>query len=309
MIFNIKKGKATKINPKDFKSELELHQLIDNNLEELFEIRYIKDEHVTDKHGRIETLGIDNSNRPVVIEYKKTMEKGQLAQANRYVAWIKQNPDSFELLVRKNLDIKGDLDFSNIRIICFAQDYNMDDKCLAPVLGAELWKYTYYENDTLVIVREEEPEQLIKSSRSNSPQKKITAATKGKRELRPAKTIEEHFEGASKELKALFDTYNTEVLDISSDIECYTTAGEILYKTSVNFIAMAVQKRNNRLRIILRTKDNKITDPKKLTEQVPPHYSWGNMSKIVYLDVKDIDKKYSLADVMALTLQSYKITK
>ncbi|MBX9852640.1 MAG: hypothetical protein K2X86_12915 [Cytophagaceae bacterium] len=308
MIFEIKKGKATKINPKDFKSELELHQLIDKNLEELFEIRYLKDEHITDKHGRIETLGIDTSNRPVVIEYKKTTDKGQLAQANRYAAWIRQNPDSFELLVRKNLKITGDLDFSNIRIICFAQDYNMDDKCLAPVLGAELWKYTYYENDTLVIVREEEPEDLIKSSRGNSPQKKLTV-TKEKRENRPAKTIEEHFEGTSKELKALFDEYNSEVLDISSEIECYTTAGEVLYKTSVNFVALAVQKRNNRLRIILRTKDNKISDPKKLTEQVPKHYSWGNMTRIIYLDVKDINKKYTMADVMALTLQAYKITK
>jgi predicted transport protein len=308
MIFDIKKGKAVKINTRDFKSELELHQLIDKNLEEIFEIRYIKDEHITDKHGRIETLGIDSSNRPVVIEYKKTIEKGQLAQANRYVAWIKQNPDSFELLARKNIKIKGELDFSNIRIICFAQDYNMDDKCLAPVLGAELWKYTYYENNTLVIVREEEPEQLIKIFKKNNSHKQHIA-TKGKRELRPAKTIEEHFTGASPELKSLFDAYNREVLEISSDIECYTTAGEILYKTSMNFIAMAVQKKYNRLRIILRTKNNKITDTKKLTQQVPSHFSWGNMSKIVYLDVKDINKKYSLADVMALTLQSYKITK
>jgi len=51
MIFEIKKGKATKINAKEFKNELELHQLIDKNLEELFEIRYIKDEHITEKHG------------------------------------------------------------------------------------------------------------------------------------------------------------------------------------------------------------------------------------------------------------------
>jgi len=97
------------------------------------------------------------------------MEKGQLAQANRYMTWIKQNPDSFELLVRNNLNIKDDIDFSNPRIICFAQDYNIDDKCLALALGAELWKYQYYENETLVIVREEEPEQLIKNSKSKTP--------------------------------------------------------------------------------------------------------------------------------------------
>lgn len=309
MIFEIKDAKATKINPKDFRNELELHQLIDKNLEELFEIRYIKDEHVTDKHGRIETLGIDSSNRPVVIEYKKTMEKGQLAQANRYVAWIKQNPDSFELLARKNINIENDIDFSNIRIICFAQEYNMDDKCLAPVLGAELWKYTYYENNTLVIVREEEPEQLIKTQKSNFSQKKPNIS-KDKRELRPAKTIAEHLNGASKELNELYETFNAEVVDISSEIEQYTTFAEIIYKTSLNFVALEVQKKNNRLRILLRTKNDEIEDPKNLTEKVPKKNGWGNMSRIVSLDPKDInDNKYTLGDIIALIIQSYNTTK
>ena len=94
-LFKFNNGKARKVNQKSFKNELELHKLIDSNLEEIFQIRYLKDEHVTDKHGRIETLGLDNSNRPVVIEYKKTREKGQIVQANRYMTWVKQNPDSF----------------------------------------------------------------------------------------------------------------------------------------------------------------------------------------------------------------------
>jgi len=96
-LFELKNKKATKINQKEFKNELELHQLIDKNLGEIFGVRFIKDEHITDKHGRIETLGLDESNRPIVIEYKKTKERGQLVQANRYMTWIKQNPDTSEL--------------------------------------------------------------------------------------------------------------------------------------------------------------------------------------------------------------------
>lgn len=307
MIFEIKKGKATKINPRDFKNELELHQLIDKNLEELFEIRYIKDEHITDKHGRIETLGIDNSNRPVIIEYKKTSERGQLAQANRYVAWIKQNPDSFELLARKNLNIKGEIDFSNIRIICFAQEYNMNDKCLAPVLKAELWKYTYYENDTLVIVREEEPEQLIKSSKTNIKQAK-DKFSKSNKEIKVAKTVEEHFIGASNELRSLFEKFDAEVLDISSEIERYTTSIEINYKTSVNFAAVQIQKKNNRLRVLLRTKSDQINDPKNITEIVPKTHNWGNLTRIVYITPKEINNKYTWEDIFNLIIQSYKVT-
>lgn len=88
-LFEIKNKKAKQINTKEFMNELELHQLIDMNLEEIFGVRFIKDEYITDKHGRIETLGLDESNRPIIIEYKKTKERGQLVQANRYMTCIK----------------------------------------------------------------------------------------------------------------------------------------------------------------------------------------------------------------------------
>ena len=306
MIFEITQGKAKKINAKDFKNELELHQLIDKNLEVLFEIRYIKDEHRTQKHGRIETLGIDSSNRPVVIEYKRTMEKGQLSQANRYLVWIQENPAEFKLLVRKNLKIEAEIDFSNPRIICFAQEYDMDDKCLAPKLRAELWKYQYYENNTLVIESEQLPGQPINTKFKNYTVQKSKNSSKAKKQVKKTKTVEEHLHGASDELQRLFEEFNQRVFDLSSEIECYTTEANILYKTSVNFIELKVQR--NRLRILLRTKDNQIDDPKHLTEIVPKSHGWGNLNRIVLIDPEEINTKFSLDDIMNLVIQSFKTT-
>ena len=303
-LFEIKKGKVTKVNKKEFTNEQALHKLIDQNLDEIFKIRYIKDEHITDKHGRIETLGIDEGGRPVVIEYKKTKEKGQMVQANRYITWIRQNPDSFELLVRKNIpNFKGKIDFTNPRIICFAQTYSIDDKCLALALGAELWKYIFYENDSLVISKEEEPEQLIKG-------KGTTPATivKVTRIPKPAKTVEEHLQGASIELIACFNQFNELVMDISSEIERYTNAQEINYKTSVNFAAIAVQKKNNSLRVIFRTIQDQINDPKNLTTKVPKNYGWGNMTRILMINPELLKKKYSWNDIMDLIVQAYNTT-
>lgn len=306
MIFEIKSGKAKRINTKNFKNELELHQLIDRNLEELFEIRYIKDEHVTEKHGRIETLALDNSNRPVVIEYKKTMEKGQLAQANRYRMWIKQHPGDFERLVRKNLKTEDEIDFSNPRIICFAQDYNIDDKCLAFELKAELWKYQYYENDTLVIVREEEPELLIKTKPKSINVGKSPTIRKEIKEIKTAKTVEEHLSSTTEEVKKIFNEFDEKLFDISSEIEKYTTKASILYKTSVNFLELQIQR--NRLRLLLRTKDNKMNDPKHLTEEIPKSYGWGNLNRVVFIDTKDLNIKYTMDDVLELVMQAFKTT-
>ncbi len=303
-IFEIKNKKAKKINTKEFKNELELHQLIDKNLEEIFGVRFIKDEHVTDKHGRIETLGLDEGNRPIVIEYKKTKEKGQLVQANRYMTWIKQNPDSFELLARKNINnLTEKIDFSNPRILCFAQEYSIDDKCLALSLGAELWKYRYYENETLVISREEEPEQLITTKNKGFTIKKIT------RDPRIAKTVDQHLIGASKELIDLFNRIDSEIQDISSEVERYTTNAEIIYKTSRNFVYLAVQNKNNCLRLLLRTSDDNLIDEKKLTKKIPKTHGYGNITRQIHLNPKDEQsEKFSIEDIMNIINQSYDST-
>jgi len=301
--FQIKNGKAEKIKQVEFTNESELHVLIDSNLNEMFGIKYIKDEHVTDKHGRIETLAIDEANRPVVIEYKKYKESGQLTQANRYMTWVKQNPDSFELLVRKNIKkFEGKIDFSNPRIICFAQEYSIDDKCLALSLGAELWKYRWYENNTLIILREEEPEQLIKSKVGKTTIEKI------KREPRTPKSIEKHLEGASKSLKDLFDTINNKIMGISSEIECYTTQAEIIYKTSVNFAYIAVQNKKVCLRCLIRTENDNLNDPKNITEKIPKTHGYGNITRVINVSPDKINKEYTVDDIIDLIVQSYSFT-
>ena len=303
-LFEIKNKKAKKINTKEFKNELELHQLIDKNLEEIFGVRFIKDEHITDKHGRIETLGLDESNRPIVIEYKKTKEKGQLVQANRYMTWIKQNPDSFELLARKNIkNLTSEIDFSNPRILCFAQEYSIDDKCLALSLGAELWKYRYYENDTLVISREEEPEQLIKNKNKGFTIEKIA------KEPRIAQTVKQHLQGASGDLKDLYFRIDIEIRNISSEVESYTTNAEIVYKTSRNFVYLAVQNKNNCLRLLLRTTNDIIIDDKKLTRKIPKTHGYGNITRQLHIAPKDEQVgKFSIDDIMDLITQSYDTT-
>jgi len=302
--FEIINKKAKKIRQKEFNNEQELHKLIDDNLSEIFKIRYIKDEYITIKHGRIETIGLDESNRPVVIEYKKSKEKGQLVQANRYMTWIKQNPDSFELLVRKNLGSNiDDIDFTNPRIICLAQEYSIDDKCLALALGAELWKYRYYENNMLIIIREEEPEQLIKGSSGKTTIEKI------RKEPRKARTIEEHLKGTSDALKKLFYSLDERIMDISSDIEKYTRQTEIVYKTSLTFAYLAIQNRKDRLRYYLRTEEDKIDDPKHLTSKIPETHGYGNITRLLFVSPTEIkEKKYDFEDVVDLLKQSYNST-
>ena len=200
------------------------------------------------------------------------------------------------------------IDFSNPRIICMAQEFSIDDKCLALALGAELWKYRYYCDGSLVITREEEPEQLIKGKGSKY------SLVKYERDpslpvKRKAKTVEQILANASDELKKLYYDYDAQVKDISAEIERYTTAVEINYKTAVNFIYTHIQPSKNRLKLLLRTSDDRMYDPKNLTKKIPKTHGYGKITRILYVNPSEMDKGlYSMDDVMEIVRQSYNAT-
>ena len=174
---------------------------------------------------------------------------------------------------------------------------------MALSLGAELWKYRYYQNDSLVISREEEPEQLINTKNKDFTIEKI------KREPRVAKTIEQHLHGASKELRDLFSLIDSEIRNISSEVEKYTTNAEIIYKTSRNFACLTIQNKNNCLKFLLRTTNDNITDDKKLTKLIPKTHGYGNITRQLYVSPKAVKSdKYSIDDIMNLINQSYEST-
>jgi len=306
-MFSIKNRKAKPINLKSFRDEAELHKLIDDNLDRMFDIRFLRDEYITQKHGRIETLGLDESNRPVVVEYKLRKERGQLSQANRYTMWILSNKDGFQLLVEKNLGkIKGSIDFNNPKILCFAQEYDMDDRCLSVSLGfdVELYRYRYYENDTLVINKEKEPEGIITLRKGKKP-----TVERMKRVPREAKSIEEHLKNSPEELKVLFYDLDKKIKQISDEISQYTTNAEIIYKTSLNFAYVAVRSKKNQLRILLRTIKDRIVDSKKLTKKIPETHGYGKITRVIYISPKDLKEgKITLSDYMDIIQQSYDAT-
>lgn len=71
---------------------------------------------------------------------------------------------------------------------------------------------------------------------------------------------------------------------------------------------MELKVQKNRLRILLRTKNKEINDPKNLTEIVPKTHGWGNLTHFTYLDPQELNIKFSMDDVMDLVIQSFKTT-
>lgn len=156
--------------------------------------------------------------------------------------------------------------------------------------------------NTLIIIREEQPEQLIKSKTGKTTIEKI------KREPRAPKNIDDHLEGASKGLKDLFNILNNKIMEISSEIESYTTQGEIIYKTSVNFAYLAIQNGKDCLRYMIRTENDNLNDPKNITTRIPKTHGYGNITRQMFVYPENIDKEYTIEDIIDLITQSYTFT-
>ena len=73
-LFEIKGHSLTSVQRTNFNIEKDLQALIEHNLENVFNCRFIASEFSTGQThaGRIDTLAISEENNPVIIEYKKS---------------------------------------------------------------------------------------------------------------------------------------------------------------------------------------------------------------------------------------------
>ena len=79
---------ATELIGRSVALEKSLQTLIEINLETLLGIRLLASEYSTGKKhgGRIDTLGIDENHRPVIIEYKRAVNENVINQG--CIIWI-----------------------------------------------------------------------------------------------------------------------------------------------------------------------------------------------------------------------------
>src|SRR4030043_1678695 len=124
-IFKIDKTKASRVVLKGdgFGDETKLRDFFAENLEEILGVRFLEKEYPT-TDGRIDTLGIDENNSPVIIEYKWKENEEILAQGLFYFNWLMKNKRHFELLVDKKLGEKTEINWEQPRVILIAQGFS-----------------------------------------------------------------------------------------------------------------------------------------------------------------------------------------
>jgi len=292
-IFKDSQGTLNKLNTLPLDKEKNLQKLVEDNLMEVLDLRFLATEYTTTFGGRIDTLAVDANGAPVIIEYKRNKNENVINQALSYLKWLKaQMPEFFQMLMINKLgqevadSIK--LDWKNPRVICIAESYSKFDIDTVEVvpLRIELFKYRYYEQGLFSLESLNVPEAVsIKAP-----------VTSGPVQFKTSTSVAMLREKGSEDIRKLFDALTEQIVALDKDIVEKCNTNYVTFGLTKNFADVQIGKKQ--IRLHLRKID--YIDPKHLVEKIPDGYNW-TLSRRVYLNsIDDLDY------IMGLIEQSYK---
>ncbi len=290
-IFLTTNSSAKQLKKQNFRNEKELQTFVEQNMESLFGIRFLASEFTTSKQhgGRIDSLGLDENNSPVIIEYKWGEKDNIINQGLFYLDWLVDHKGDFQLLVQNKLGNNIEVDFGSPRVLLVAQTFSKYDQYAINRMAEniELWGYSRYEDNIFEL-------KLIASSqakKSTSTAKQITKVNYEEY------SVEDHLENKSKQIKELFSALREKIFALESEqkIEENPRKLYIAYKVGRSFAEVKLQRSDIKIWI-----GEGIDDPKGMIRDVSNigHHGIGN-SEITLKSFDELDY------VVGLIEQSY----
>src|SRR3989344_2066311 len=288
-IFKIQKNKVSQIsqNERGFGSEFELRDLFADNLEEILGVRFLAKEYPT-TDGRIDTLGIDENNSPVIIEYKWKENEEILSQGLFYFNWLVKNKKHFELIVSNKLGSNVKVNWDQPRVILVAQGFSRYvQAAVQQVKNVELKTYNYYG---LAILHLESVYSPMTS--------RVTTGRTEPREDKSIYDLNYHFGIATPELQKNANQLRELILQLPSIEEKVGQKTGITYKTTKSFVRLEFRK--TWIQLLLRDSSYKI-DAHGLVKDISSK-EWGYKGMVKFTTENNVE------DVFNLVKASYEAT-
>lgn len=243
-LFHIAKNKIAELEGKSVAVEKSLQKLIETNLEDFLGIKFIASEYSTGiKHaGRIDTLGIDETNCPVIIEYKRATNENVINQGLYYLDWLLDHKAEFQLLVLNKYGKKysDSIEWGNARLICIAGDYTKYDSHAIQQINRhiELIRYKKF-NDFLLL-------ELVNTV---APQKE---SPKYQNSSKKYKTVGEFLHQSAQPLKDLFDSIKYFILNLGDDIQMNELLYYFAFKRIKTFASIEIHPKTSTIVLYVR---------------------------------------------------------
>ena len=295
-LFSIKTGKAVEVNSSIVAKERNIQRLVEENCETLLNVRFLKTEHMfkaDDGHNaRIDTLGLDENNCPVIIEYKRDGKDTVINQGLFYMDWLVKHPKDFAWLVLEKFGkkIADDIDWTQPRLICIAQDFSRYDEFAIKQMqkNIDLIRYRIYENEHLLF-------ELVNTSSDENTNITHNTSKKESSINKRVKTVTDKLETASSEIKSLYNELDDYLLSLGEDVQKNILMHYIAYRRLKNFASVEIHK--NDILIFVNVDADSIMIEKGFTRDVRNigHFGTGKL-EITIKNLTDLEKAKTLIE-------------
>jgi predicted transport protein len=218
--------------------EKSLQSLLEQHLESFLGVRFLASEHVTGKAhgGRIDTLGLDDNNCPVIIEYKRALNVNVISQGLFYLDWLMDHQGEYTLQVMKKLGAEWSekIDWSGPRLLCIAGDFTRYDEyaVLQIPRNIELLRYRRYGGNLLLL-------ELVRAGAS-VPQRRASEPVKEKLPANGAPNAE----GESAVLQDIWGSLKAFLLALGDDVQMKELELYVAFRRLKNFACARVRSKD-----------------------------------------------------------------
>ena len=303
-LFSIDNNKITSVSTNPFQLERDIQKLIENNVQELFDLEFVKSE-LTIQNFRLDTLCFNKmSNSFVIIEYKKGSNYSVIDQGYTYLSTLLNNKSDFILEYNETLggSLKRDeIDWSQSRVIFISPKFSEYQKTSINFknLPFELWEVTRFKNNLLGLTKIDTNSDVDITSTVEKDNSKSIVKTVSKEIV----TYDENYhinknKSRPQEIVDLYYEFKDRVLSIGDNIEL--NIGKTWMGFKQNRIFCDVVIFNEGVVVYINMKKGELNDYLNKCQDMSDKGHWGNGDyKIVIRTVEDIDY------VMSLVKQSF----
>jgi predicted transport protein len=274
-LFRIGDKAVSELEGRSAAVEKSIQTLLEKHLEDFLGVRFLASEYVTGKThgGRIDSLGIDENNSPVIIEYKRALNENVINQGLYYLDWLLDHKAEFTLLVMNKLDkeISEKIAWAGTRLLCIAGDFTKYDQHAVQQINRniELIRYRQYGDDLLLL-------DLVNATTATgdvgqAEQKKVAKGS--------TKTVAEYLHQAPKELKDLYEAVRAFLLAMGDDVQEKELQNYFAFRRFKNFACIEVHPGSGKLLAYVKVDPGSITLEKGFTRDVKNigHFGTGDL--------------------------------
>ena len=301
-LYSVKDKKLNYIRSQPFGLERDIQELVEQNVEELFGLEFVKSE-MSIGGFRLDTLCFDKENNSfVIIEYKKGSSYSVIDQGYTYLSILLNNKSDFilEYNEAKDKTLKRDgIDWTQSKIIFISPKFSEYQKNSINFKNVpfELWEITQFQNHTIGLNRIETNSEVDINTTSTDEKSVVKQVSKeivtideeyhlGKSSNRPDNVVE------------LYHKLKERILQMGDDIEVRYKKQTINFKRYSVFTDLIIY--NKGVVVVINLKKGELDDPLRKTEDLSDKGHWGNGDYKLLVKSED-DLEYGIS----LIKQSY----